>query len=154
MKIEIIKVNSKEMAFKANNYLTKLIHDEKKYDENINEKCIVKSLYERVYMNDNVCILLAKYDDEYAGYLFGNIIDTNDAYINAKAKLDAIFIDEKYRKKQIGKKLINEFEYWVKSKGLKYIELTVCKENTPAICLYKNYGFKDAKTIMQYTIND
>jgi len=106
MNIEILKVTSKEMALEANKFLTKLIQDEKKYDENINENCVVISLYDNFYTNTEVCILLARHNDQYIGYLFGTMIDIGDAYIEKKAKLDALFVDEEYRKNKIGKKLI------------------------------------------------
>lgn len=152
MDVEILRVNSKEMALEANNYLTKLIHDEKKYDENINEECIVNSLYENFYMNDDVCILLAKYEGKYIGYLFGTIMDIGDAYIKPQAKLEAMFIDEEYRGNKIGKRLIDEFKLWAKEKGVRYIELTVCNNNISAINLYKISGFKDTKITMQYIV--
>ena len=154
MNIEILRVNSKEMALEANKYLTKLIHDEKKYDTNINEECIVNSLYDNFYMNDGVCILLAKNEEKYVGYLFGTMMDIGDAYINSQAKLDAMFVDEEYRGKKIGKKLIDEFKLWAKAKGAKYIELTVCNGNNSAINLYKRNGFKDTKITMQYIVEE
>lgn len=33
---------------------------QKKYDENINQNCIVKSFYEKIYDDENVCLLVAK----------------------------------------------------------------------------------------------
>lgn len=154
MNVEILKVNSKEMALEANKYLTKLIHDEKKYDKNINEKCVVNSLYDNFYMNENVCILLAKEEKQYVGYLFGTVMDAGDAYINTQAKLDAMFVDEKYRGNKIGKKLIDDFKKWTNKKSVKYIELTVCNDNFFAINLYKNSGFKDVKIVMQCTVKE
>lgn len=154
MNIDILKVNSEEMALEANKYLTKLIHDEKKYDENINEECVVKSLYDNFYINDGVCILLAKFEEQYVGYLFGTMMDIGDAYIKPQAKLDAMFVDEEYRENKIGKKLIDAFKLWAKQKGAKYIELTVCNGNDSAINLYKNNGFKDTKITMQYIVEE
>jgi len=154
MNIEILKVTSKEMALEANKFLTKLIQDEKKYDENINENCVVISLYDNFYTNTEVCILLARHNDQYIGYLFGTMIDIGDAYIEKKAKLDALFVDEEYRKNKIGKKLIEEFKKWAKLKNAKFIEVTVCNSNKSAINLYKNSNFEFIKTTMQYKIGE
>lgn len=154
MNIEILKADSKKMALEANKYLTKLICDEKKYDENINEECVVNSLYDNFYMNDSACILLAKDEEQYVGYLFGTMMDIGDTYIEKKAKLDAMFVDEEYRGNKIGEKLIDEFKIWSKEKGVKYIELTVCNGNSSAINLYKNKGFKDIKITMQYIVEE
>ena len=48
MAIKIVNADRKT-ALVANELLTKLIKDEKKYDDNINEYCVVKSLYEKFY---------------------------------------------------------------------------------------------------------
>lgn len=133
---------------KANDFLTRLIQDEKQYDRNINENLVIESLYENLITNDNNCVLLAKVNEEIVGYLFGFIEDSNTAYLERKAKLEAMFVDENFRGNKIGKLLIEEFKTWVQKKECKYIELSVCKENTSAINLYKKEGFKDLKTIM------
>ncbi len=56
----VIEKASLSDAKKVNDLLTKLIIDEKKYDENINQNCIVKSFYEKIYDDENVCLLVAK----------------------------------------------------------------------------------------------
>lgn len=154
MDIKIVRAASKDMAIVANSYLTKLIHDEKKYDKSINDNCIVESLYDNFYKNENVCILLAKHKEEYVGYLFGNIIDTGDAYIIKKAKLDAMFVDENYRGNKIGVRLIEEFKKWAIKKDIRVIELTVCNDNKSAINLYEKCNFIKAKSVMEYHIGE
>ncbi len=152
MNINIIKVNDKKLAQKANDYLTKLIRDEKKYDKNINEQCEVTMLYDTFYENSNVCILLAQIDNQFVGYLYGYMIDIGDAYLNKKAKLEAMFVDEKYRNNKVGESLIKEFKLWASKHQAKYIELTVLNENKKAIKLYEKNGFKSQKMVMECDI--
>ena len=121
MNIEILKATTKEMALEANKFLTKLIRDEKKYDNNINENCIINSYYENVYMKNDKCLLLAKINKKYVGYLYGFIINTGETTLEKQAKLDALYTDEEYRENKIGQELINEFKKWAKSKNIKYI---------------------------------
>ena len=52
----IIKKATMNNIKKANELLTKLIIDEKKYDSNINEKCVVREFYEKIINDDNSCI--------------------------------------------------------------------------------------------------
>lgn len=52
MDIKII-VATNENVSKANEFLTRLIRDEKQYDNNINENCVVNSLYEKLLENPN-----------------------------------------------------------------------------------------------------
>jgi len=132
----------------VNNFLTRLIKDEKQYDVNINEKCVVFSLYENLITNENNCILVAEYDNDLVGYLYGYMQDIGDAYLFPIAQLEAMFVDETNRKQGIGNALIKEFKRWATNKKAKYIELKVCNDNKSAIALYSNNGFKNTKSIM------
>ena len=153
MEYTIIKASAKEDAIKANVFLTKLIHDEKNYDKNINENCTINSFYEKIYKDDNNCLLLLKTKEKYIGYLYGYIIN-NNAYLKTVAQLDAIFIEKPYRGNGLSKKLINEFKKWSKEKHACFIELKVCNKNNVAMELYKNMDFKETKTIMTCSLED
>lgn len=138
----------------ANSFLTKLIQDEKKYDKNINENCVVHTLYENFIENEQNCILIAENNGIVMGYLYGFILNGGDAYIDVVTQLDAMFVDEEYRKLGIGNALIDEFKKWSKQKNAKYIELKVCNNNEDAISLYKKNGFENVKTIMSLELGD
>ena len=152
MKIVIQKAKIEDTK-KANEFLTRLIHDEKKYDSNINDKFIVESLYENICLDENICLLVAKNEDEIVGYLFGFVNHKDNTYIDKIAKLEAMFVDENIRGKKIGTLLISEFKKWAKSKDCRFIELSVCNNNS-AINLYKKEGFISIKTIMSLDLTD
>ena len=133
---------------KLNSLLTELIHDEKKYDNNINEKCVVKYYYESIVNKKDNCILVVEKDKEIIGYLYGFILNNGDAYTNKIVRLDALYVKSKYQGHGIGDNLINEFKKWVKQKNIKKIELCVCKKNEYAIKLYQKHGFNISKYIM------
>lgn len=153
MNFEIIKATNDNIKI-ANQFLTQLINDEKKYDNNINEKCIVNSFYENFYNLDNQFLYFAKVKDKYVGYIYGFLKDSGDAYLDKVTELDAMFVEEKYRNKGIGTSLIKKFQDWSKEKGAKYIELKVCNGNESAIYLYKKNLFKSIKTIMNCELVD
>lgn len=132
----------------ANSFLTKLIHDEKKYDSNINENCIISSFYENFVENEQNCILLVEDHTVIIGYLYGFVINGGDAYVDIVTQLDAMFVENNYRNLGVGNALIDEFKKWSKQQGAKYIQLKVCNKNDNAISLYKKNGFESAKTIM------
>ncbi len=131
--------------------LNKLILDEKQYDKNISDNVIIKNFYETKINDDNNCLLVAKIDNKVIGYLYGFILNS-DIDIEIKSQLDALYVEKEYRKLGVANSLINEFIKWSKQKGVKFIELKVCNENINAINLYKKYGFKDIKTIMEIEI--
>ena len=153
MKIKIRQATKNDSSI-VNSFLTRLIHDEKKYDININEQCVVNCLYENLIPNANNCILIAEDEDEIIGYLYGYIEDIGDGYINSKAQLEAMFVDEKYRNIGIGTMLINNFKIWLKSNKVKYLEVKVCNGNKSAITLYNKNGFKDIKSIMMVELGE
>ena len=131
--------------------LNKLILDEKQYDKNISDNVIIKDFYETKLNDDNNCLLVAKTDNKIIGYLYGFILNS-DIDVDLKSQLDALYVEEKYRKLGIANTLIGEFINWSKQKQVKFIELKVCNENINAINLYKKYDFKDIKTIMSLDI--
>lgn len=131
--------------------LNKLILDEKQYDKNISNNVIVKDFYETKINDDDNCLLVAKINNKIIGYLYGFILNS-DIDIELKCQLDALYVEEEYRKLGVANSLISEFINWSKLKQVKFVELKVCNENINAINLYKKYGFKDIKTIMSLEI--
>ncbi len=129
----------------VNNLLNKLIKDEKKYDNNINYDYVVKEYYQNKI--DDSVIFVATKENEIVAYLFGYIVDS-PVYINKKAILDALYVEETHRQKGIAKKMITIFEEWCKKKNIDIIELTVCSQNNNSYNLYKRNGFDIIKHIM------
>lgn len=150
----IIKKCSYDEAKKSNDLLTKLIIDEKKYDKNINEYCVVKSLYEKFYNNDDICLLVAKNDENIIGYIYGYIQNNGDSKIYKVSVLDALFVEENFRSLGVASELIKSFKKWSYNYGVKYIELKVCNENKRAINLYKKIGFVQNKIIMSLELEE
>ena len=125
-----------------NNMLTDLIQDERKnYDSNINENYKVEEFYEKLIDDANKIILVARENNIVLGYLYGFIQANGNLYNNKIAKLDALFVKEQYRGNGIARSLMKDFINWAEGKGVAYIELSVCKDNTNAISLYESEGF-------------
>ncbi|MCR5145832.1 MAG: GNAT family N-acetyltransferase, partial [Clostridia bacterium] len=132
------------------NMLTSLIQDERKnYNSNINENYEVKNFYEQYIENENMCILVAKENENYMGYIYGFIQENGNLFNNKIAQLDALFVKEQYRGNGIAKSLMKEFINWSKEKGATYVELSVCKDNTNAISLYEDEGFYIDKILLK-----
>lgn len=125
-----------------NNLLTKLIRDEKKYDSNINENITINNFYESVILKEETCIFLAEENNKIIGYIYGFICNEGNTVNNLTSLLDAIYVEEDYRNKKIGDKLIREFKNWCDLKNVKYIKVNVYIKNEYAIKLYEKHGFK------------
>jgi ribosomal protein S18 acetylase RimI-like enzyme len=86
---------------------------------------------------------VAEAKDQVVGFIKAEIMDTQqDTYI-----IDLIFVDEPFRHKGIGTKLINYAEDFFKAKGVKKSSLYVARQNTDAESLYQKLGFKYKKDI-------
>jgi len=57
-------------------------------------------------------------------------------------KVDSTFVLKQYRRRGIGKKLIDELIKWFKSKGIEYVELEVDTRNKIALKAWKKFKFK------------
>jgi len=60
-----------------------------------------------------------------------------------KGYVSNLFVDEEYRNKGVGKKLLNASLKWLKDNKVKYISLEIHLENKTALKFYRKAGFKD-----------
>ena len=129
----IIKVNSIDDCKICDNFLTLLIQDERKYDNTIDEKFVVKDYFINMINNQNI-LLLYKNENKPIGYIFAKKID--DKYL-----IDGLYIDVIFRNKGIATKLIKVIIKEIYSLGNYKIFINVLKKNKVAVNLYKNIGF-------------
>ena len=129
----IIKVNSIDDCKICDNFLTLLIQDERKYDNTIDEKFVVKDYFINMINNQNI-LFLYKNENKPIGYIFAKKID--DKYL-----IDGLYIDINFRNKGIATKLIKVIIKEIYSLGNYKIFINVLKKNKVAVNLYKNIGF-------------
>lgn len=129
----IVKVNSIEDCKICDNFLTLLIQDERKYDNTIDEKFVVKDYFINMINNQNI-LLLYKKENKPIGYIFAKKID--DKYL-----IDGLYVDFNFRNKGIATKLIKEIIIEIYLLGDYKIFINVLKKNKVAVSLYKNIGF-------------
>lgn len=87
---------------------------------------------------------------EFQGKVIGYIITT---IFGNKANIASIAIDESFRKKGIGSKLVKLSFEKLKSKGIKIVELEVKVTNKNAVNFWESLGFAPVKIIPMYYIN-
>ena len=91
---------------------------------------------------ENGTVWVAIDNDKIIGYLAGIMKSYNS--INAKsAELDNFYIEEKYRRLGIGKRLVNEYKKYCKNKGIDTIYVTANAKNKNARSFYQASGFND-----------
>ena len=107
--------------------------------ERINDIEVIKDLffkYKEKYnpiINDYTFILSYKIDNKYVAFLINQLL-------YEKAEVIDIFVLEEYRRKGIGKALLEEM---MKDKTIKSVTLEVKESNKNAILLYNSLGFNE-----------
>ncbi|MBE5819475.1 MAG: GNAT family N-acetyltransferase [Clostridiales bacterium] len=97
--------------------------------------------------------LVAEEKDKVIGFVDGYMLNYSQ-YIHKVAYLDHLCVNINYRKRGIGKLLINSFEEKMKEQGAKFIKLNAFSENHAAISLYKKEDFSQYSVYYLKTIVD
>ncbi len=135
----IIRVKDDKLAEKCDELLTKLIEDERKYNDNINSFFIVVDYFKNVIKDDNNILLCYKEDNMIVGYVFFKYINGVDGigYL-----IDGLYVEEAYRNRGIAKSLISEGLKIVDNTPKDFIDIKVMNNNVVAKKLYESLGFE------------
>lgn len=93
---------------------------------------------------DNKYIFVAKEENEILGYVSIYISERQNPIMRYRKILDidALGVDEKYRGRGIGTKLLEYIKELAKKENCTDLHLTVNEENAGAIKLYETFGFR------------
>ncbi len=73
-------------------------------------------------------------------------IEEHEKVPKSTLEIKAVGVDQEYRKKGIGCKLLQFSEDLARKRNMKYLELSVLSRNSEAISLYESFGFKIIST--------
>ena len=110
------------------------------------ETPIEKSEFENILKNESFNVFVAESKNKIYGYAITKAIsiENNPLIINHKRLfIDDICVDPKYRKRGIGKFILENLETICKSTGYSYLDLNVWNFNTTAIDFYKRNGMTE-----------
>jgi len=90
------------------------------------------------------CILIAEYENKIIGYVVGKVFKQSSWYNgDTFGYLSNLYIDDGFREKGIGNKLMFEIMKWFKSQKVTTIKLKVFSNNRKALDFYKRRQFKN-----------
>lgn len=154
-------VGTSEITLYNNDYLEQLIElglQSGKYSRFKLDKNFVDNEYERLYTkwiiksveDPNTEIFIEKKEDKIVGFV--TLIKRDDQ----QAEIGLVAVDESYRGKGIGKKIMNIAINNAHSNNLKIMRVVTQLFNTPACKLYESIGFEieDVKYIYHLWINE
>ena len=132
MKSEIKQVTNIADANRCDELLTKLIQDERQYNDTIDENYVVTNHFNTM-LNDENIIILAKYiNNIIVGYILIRKMDDNTCL------LDGLYVEKEYRNKGIAKSLLTEAILRIQNMNVRYIDIKVMYNNIIAKHIYEN----------------
>jgi len=128
--------------------LTKLIHYEAQYDSNFIDSYIVTDNYlDRIGMEGHK-LLLIEDEGEIVAFVYGFLYEIPGMLAKPIAILDALYVEEAYRRKGCAAQLISAFKVFAAESGACRVELKVLSNNENALRLYEKLSFKETKKYM------
>ena len=94
-------------------------------------------------------ILVAEEDDQIIGLCWISVVDRG---IDKQAEINEFYVESDFRKKGIGKKLLEEAKAELKKRNTEVIFVWTHEYNKKAINLYKKSGFKKSTQVVYYLI--
>jgi len=132
--------------------LTKLIHDESLLDPNLNGGYVVEGNYAQQLAQATNAAFVAEDAGKIVGYVYGFVYEIPHFFLRPVAALDALFVEEEYRRRGIARELIRAFREYAAENGACRIDLKVLSRNEKALALYRGLGFSEAKKYMSVQI--
>ena len=143
----IIRVLDEEIASTCDMLLTKLIQDERQYDNSIDKDFVANNYFKNIIKNENNILLCYEEDNIIKGYIYLKPVnnDSQKGYL-----IDGLYVDIEYRNNGIATKLINNALTTIGN--VDFIDINVMANNIIAINLYKHFGFNEFRISLRKNI--
>ena len=146
MNNKIKQVTNVVDADRCDELLTKLIQDERQYNDTIDDNYIVTNHFNKMLDDENIIILAYYINEIIVGYILIRRTDNNTCL------LDGLYVEKEYRNKGIGKSLLTEAILRIKNMNIKYIDINVMYNNIIAKHIYEKLGFVEYEIKMRKSI--
>lgn len=146
MNNKIKQVTNVVDADRCDELLTKLIQDERQYNDTIDDNYIVTNHFNQMLDDENIIILGYYINKIIVGYILIRRTSNNTCL------LDGLYVEKEYRNKGIGKSLLTEAILRIKNMNIKYIDINVMYNNIIAKHIYEKLGFVGYEIKMRKSI--
>ena len=146
MNNKIKQVTNVVDADRCDELLTKLIHDERQYNDTIDDNYIVTNHFNKMLDDENIIILAYYINEIIVGYILIRRTSNNTCL------LDGLYVEKEYRNKGIGKSLLTEAISRIKNMNVKYVDINVMYNNIIAKHIYEKLGFVGYEIKMRKSI--
>jgi ribosomal protein S18 acetylase RimI-like enzyme len=109
---------------------------------------------DRTFKNKNWKYFVAEDNKKLVGFINGKVDNCYPIYgENKHGVIWLVYVDESYRNKGIGKKLVNKLITWLKKKKIKFVETSVSPLNKISQKMLESLGFKEIEKKYRLKIN-
>ena len=116
------------------------------------EQYMTKDSFDALVTNQHVISILAQERGRIIGCCFVSILERSGMAHMKSAYIDLLVVDEKHRRKGVGRTLFQEVQRRAKGIGAKRIDLMVWSHNPIAERAYLSYGMTPQRTVYELTI--
>ena len=116
------------------------------------EQYMTKDSFGSLVTNKNVISILAQERGEIIGCCFVSMMERSGMVHMKSAYIDLLVVDERHRRKGVGKALFQKVQKRAKRVGAKRIDLMVWNHNSIAENAYKAYGMTPQRTVYEIKI--
>lgn len=146
MNNKIKQVTNVVDADRCDELLTKLIQDERQYNDTIDDNYIVTNHFNKMLDDENIIILAYYINKTIVGYILIRRTSNNTCL------LDGLYVEKEYRNKGIGKSLLTEAISRIKNMNVRYVDINVMYNNKIAKHIYEKLGFVGYEIKMRKSI--
>ena len=146
MNNKIKQVTNVVDADRCDELLTKLIHDERQYNDTIEDNYIVTNHFNKMLDDENIIILAYYINKTIVGYILIRKMANNTCL------LDGLYVEKEYRNKGIGNSLLKDAISRIKNMNIKYVDINVMYNNIIAKHIYEKLGFVGYEIKMRKSI--
>ena len=146
MNNKIKQVTNVVDADRCDELLTKLIHDERQYNDTIDDNYIVTNHFNKMLDDENIIILAYYINKIIVGYILIRRTSNNTCL------LDGLYVEKEYRNKGIGNSLLKDAISRIKNMNVKYVDINVMYNNIIAKHIYEKLGFVGYEIKMRKSI--
>ena len=146
MNNKIKQVTNVVDADRCDELLTKLIQDERQYNDTIEDNYIVTNHFNKMLDDENIIILAYYINKIIVGYILIRRTSNNTCL------LDGLYVEKEYRNKGIGNSLLTEAISRIKNMNVKYVDINVMYNNIIAKHIYEKLGFVGYEIKMRKSI--
>ena len=116
------------------------------------ERYMSKDTYDSLVENKNVISILVQERGQIIGCCFVSMLERSGMAHMKSACIDLLVVDEKHRRKGVGRTIFREVQKRAKRVGARRIDLMVWSHNPVAESAYKAYGMTPQRTVYEIKI--